>query len=312
MGYRKSNHEKPNMYLEVRESEDLLPFLLSHLKNRSRNSIKGILSRGQVFVNESPVTQHNYRLNSGDKVMIRWGQTLPKDLGVSILFEDNDIIIINKDSGLLTIASSKEKEETAYRYLTSYVREKHSNNRIFIVHRLDKDTSGVMMFAKNEAAKKKLQNSWKNMVKERSYIALVEGRVTKKQDTIVSWLKETKTHRMYSSKKANEGLKAVTHYKVLQSNNQYSLLEVRLDTGRKNQIRVHMHDIGHPIVGDKVYGAKTNPIGRLGLHAALLAFRHPTTNKIKSFQTKLPDSFLKPFKKNVKTKEVETKLKRLT
>ncbi|GGH78267.1 23S rRNA pseudouridine1911/1915/1917 synthase [Pullulanibacillus pueri] len=297
MRYKGTNQAKPNTILEVEKPQELLPFLLEKMAHRSRNSVKGILSRGQVFINERSITRHDHQLEPGDQVVIRWGTVLPKKTGVEIIYEDDDVIIINKRAGLLTIASLKEKEFTAYRHLTSYVREKNPNDRIFIVHRLDRDTSGVMMFAKNERAKERLQNSWKNMVKERSYIALVEGKVTKKQDTIVSWFKETKTHRMYSSRKVNDGQKAVTHYKVLQANARFSLLEVRLDTGRKNQIRVHMQDIGHPIVGDKLYGSTQNPIGRLGLHAALLAFRHPTTNKILSFTAEAPDAFDRLFKK---------------
>ncbi|GGE44924.1 pseudouridine synthase [Pullulanibacillus camelliae] len=292
----KSKRSKENTVFEVTEAEELLPFLLQSFNNRSRNSVKSLLTRGQVYVNERAQTQHNYGLKPGDKVMIRWVTTLPKETGITVIYEDEDVLIIDKPSGLLTIATDKERERTAYHQLTTYIKNQDARQRLFIVHRLDKETSGVMMFAKSMRAKERMQNEWRERVTKRTYIALVEGRVSQKQGTITSWLQETKTHRMYSSKKTGDGQKAITHYKVLRTSGHYSLLEVHLETGRKNQIRVHMQEMGHPIVGDKLYGAKTKAIGRLGLHAAVLAFKHPKTNQIKSFESPVPEVFFKPFK----------------
>ncbi|MYL32391.1 RluA family pseudouridine synthase [Pontibacillus yanchengensis] len=282
---------EPKQYT-VEEETTLLPYLQKILPNRSRNAVKSILTRGQVAVNGERVTQHNHPLVRGQRITIYKDNKNPALQGVTILFEDNDLMVIEKEAGLLSMASSHEKTMTAYRQLSDYVKTQHPKNRIFIVHRLDRDTSGVMIFSKSELVKHKFQESWKKVVEERVYIALVEGKVQKSEGTITSWLNETKTHMMYSSPKPNNGKKAVTHYKLLQSNINYSLLEVRLDTGRKNQIRVHMQDIGHSIVGDKKYGSTHNPIGRLGLHAKEITFVHPSSVKSVHFESKTPKAFL--------------------
>lgn len=292
-----SSSQEKTTKLVVKEPAELMSFLLDALSSRGRNTVKAILARGQVSVNEQVVTKYNYQLRSGQQVIIAWGKVAEevKLTGLRILHEDDDIIVIQKEAGLLSIASPQEKELTAYRQLMEYVRRGNPKNRIFVVHRLDRDTSGVMMFAKNEKAQQLLQNSWQEAVRERTYIALVEGAVKKAEGTITSWLKESKTFLMYSSHRPNDGQKAVTHYKVMQSNREFSLLEVNLETGRKNQIRVHMQDIGHPIIGDKKYGSKKNTIGRLGLHARVLAFQHPTTGQTLRFESKIPEKFLRPF-----------------
>src|SRR5690625_272518 len=291
----RQNHPEKSRLYHVEEQTTLLPFLLKVMSRRGRNSVKSILTRGQVAVDGEAVTAHNHKLEAGQTVTILKNKVAAREsklTGLTILHEDKDIIVINKDAGLLSIASGKEKEMTAYRQLMTHVRRESPRNRIFIVHRLDRDTSGVMLFAKSERAKQMLQKSWTYMVQERAYVALVEGVVTKDADTISSWLKETKTHKMYSSFKPNDGQHAVTHYKKIQANQQLSLLEVHLETGRKNQIRVHMQDIGHPIVGDKKYGSSINPIRRLGLHARTLAFTHPTTKEPLRFKTEIPQAFL--------------------
>ncbi|MGD8191977.1 RluA family pseudouridine synthase [Brevibacillus ginsengisoli] len=283
---------------EVTEPMELLPFLLKHVTNEGRNSIKSMLARGQIFVNNQPVTLYNYALHPGQKVLISKEKIIekPQMKGLTILHEDHDVIVIRKEAGLLSIAADDENELTAYNQLMAHVKRENPDNRVFIVHRLDRETSGVMMFAKSKEIQQALQNSWKDTVQERTYIALVEGMVKKKEDTISSWLKESKTLKMYSSPYPNDGQHAVTHYKVLESNREYSLLQVNLETGRKNQIRVHMQDIGHPIVGDKKYGSRTKTIGRLGLHAHVLSFAHPTTGKVLRFESKIPKDFFSPFR----------------
>lgn len=294
MSKNKRHRANQSHHYTVKESTTLLPFLLEVMPNRGRNSVKSILERGQVSVDDHIETYYKYELHPGQTVSILPNKVARREgalVGLSILYEDDDLIVVNKEAGLLTIATNKEKRRTAHYQLMNYVRKQHPRNRVFIVHRLDQDTSGVMMFAKNEQAKRKLQDSWRKFVKERAYLALVEGKVTKQCSTITSWLKETKTHRMYSSSNKNDGQFAKTHYKVLQTNNNFSLLEVHLDTGRKNQIRVHMHDLGHPVVGDKKYGAKTNAIRRLGLHAHTLSFIHPTTNEVLTFKSPAPKVF---------------------
>ncbi|MFC4388801.1 RluA family pseudouridine synthase [Gracilibacillus marinus] len=285
----------------VKTNELLLEYLLKTLENKSRNAIKSILTRGQVYVNGIQVTKHNYELKIGDKIEITTNKVAKAAVfqNMSILYEDDSIIVINKGAGLLSMASGKDNELTAYKQLTTYVKKLHPKNRVFIVHRLDQETSGVMVLAKTEKAKQYLQNNWKHIVEERTYIALVEGKVAKEDGTIKSWLKETKTYKMYSSDTPQDGKLAITHYHVKKRSNHNTLLTVKLDTGRKNQIRVHMHDLGNPIVGDKKYGAKTNPIKRLGLHAQILAFKHPDTKKIVRFEANFPKSFLNQMKKNL-------------
>jgi len=279
----------------VTEPAELLPFLLVHITGRGRNSIKSILSRGQVSVNGKTVTQHNFQLHPGQTVSIDTEKQVQAEemIGLRIVHEDEDLIVIQKEAGLLSIATSEENELTAYRQLMDHVRLTNPKNRIFVVHRLDRDTSGVMMFAKSERIQQALQNTWKDTVKERSYVALVEGAVKKPEGTINSWLKETATLKMYSSLHEGDGLHAITHYKIIQSNRHFSLLEVHLETGRKNQIRVHLADIGHPIAGDKKYGAETKTVGRLGLHARVLSFIHPTTGELLTFESDIPKTFLK-------------------
>ena len=282
----------------VEEPTELLVFLLHKQSRLSRNTVKSMLARGQVSVGERVVTKYNHPLEPGQTVTIRKDKAVeePQLIGLTILHEDEDIIVIVKDAGLLSIASPEEKEMTAYRQLTAHVRRNDPAARIFVVHRLDRDTSGVMMFAKSETVKQLLQNAWQETVKERSYVALVEGTVKKPEGTISSWLKESSTLKMYSSHHPNDGQHAVTHYKSIQSSREFTLLEVQLETGRKNQISVHMQDLGHPIVGDKKYGSKSNPIKRLGLHARVLAFTHPTKGNLLRFEADIPKAFLTPFR----------------
>ncbi|MET3657771.1 RluA family pseudouridine synthase [Sporosarcina psychrophila] len=289
-----SRKEDTSVYT-VKEPMELLPFLLEMMSKSSRNSMKSILTRGQVTVNGKMVTQHNHPLQAGQHVEILKNRAAMKEetlVGVTILHEDDDIIVINKEAGLLSVASKNPEDMTAYRQLMDYVKETNPRNRVYVVHRLDRDTSGVMLFAKNEEVKNGLQAAWNEVVKERTYTALVEGAVRKKEGTISSWLKESKTFKVYSNPTDNGGQHAVTHYKKLQSNSNYSLLEVQLETGRKNQIRVHMEDIGHPIVGDKKYGSSVNPIKRIGLHATALALLHPRTGELVRFKADVPSSLI--------------------
>lgn len=286
---------RPPTRLRVETPAALLDFLLSALPDQGRNNIKSLLTHRQVAVGDNVTSQHNYPLQPGDEVVINWG--LVRDQGrtgrggLHIIYEDDAILVIDKPPGLLSIATDSEKSQTAYHQLTDYVRENDPHQRIFIVHRLDRDTSGLMVFAKSEPVKRILQDGWKEMVVDRAYVALVEGRPAQSAGKVRSWLRSTKTGLIYSSSTPGDGLEAVTHYQVLKAGTAFSLLEIRLETGRKNQIRVHMKDLGHPIAGDKKYGAAANPIGRLGLHAHLLAFYHPLTRELLRFETEIPSTF---------------------
>ncbi|MDN6293936.1 MAG: RluA family pseudouridine synthase [Alkalibacterium sp.] len=283
----------------VEEETTLLPFLLSIITNKSRNSVKSILTRGQVTVDGEEITQHNHPLKPGQTVGVMSNKESKKRselVGLSILHEDRDIIVINKEAGLLSVAADDPTEPTAYNQLSDYVKKENPDNKIFVVHRLDRDTSGVMLYAKSEDIQQVLQNDWKNTVKERIYTALAEGRVEKEQGELSSWLKESKGIKMYSNQEDNGGKHAVTHYRKVLGNENYSLLEMELETGRKHQIRAHLKDMGHPIAGDKLYDAETNPIKRLGLHATTLVLVHPGTNKLVRYTSEVPGSFLKRVK----------------
>ncbi|HLR59513.1 MAG TPA: RluA family pseudouridine synthase [Pseudogracilibacillus sp.] len=279
---------------EITDEIQLLPFLLDALASRGRNSVKSILSRGQVSVNNIVSTQHNDQLSQGDVVRILKNQVAKRKerlIGLDIIYEDSHIIVINKSAGLLSVATNKGKELTAHGELMKYVRDKDKQNRIYVVHRLDRDTSGVMMFAKNKSIQERLQNAWDEMVTARTYIALVHGKVKQEKGYVSSWLKENKAFHVYSTQNKNDGLYAMTLYNVIRKNRDFSLLQVELKTGRKNQIRVHMQDMGHPVVGDKKYGGRGNPIKRLGLHAKKLEFMHPVKKEKMSFEAETPSIF---------------------
>ncbi len=286
--------QKENTVLLVSENTELMKFLLESLPKKSRNNIKSLLANKQVIVEGKWVKQFNHLLVPGQKIEIRWNR-IPEERkypGIKIIHEDDDIIIIEKEAGMLSIATDREKTKTAYSMLSSHVKSQSPENKIFVIHRLDRDTSGLMMFAKNETIKRQLQSTWEESIAERTYIAVVEGIPVKPEGTISSFLHESKAMIVYSSQNPESGQKAVTHYQTMNSGNNYSLLKVNLDTGRKNQIRVHLKDLGYPIAGDKKYGAKTNPIGRLGLHAWVLAFEHPVSHEKLRFETSIPGKFL--------------------
>jgi len=264
----------------VDETATLIKFLRKQFPNKGSNKIKQLIERKLVTVNNETTTYFTQQLQIKQIVAVN-EQPKQEDIvfsKIKILFEDESIIVIDKKAGLLSIATQKEIEKTAYSLLSEYVKRKNQRSRIFIVHRLDKQTSGVMIFAKNQDVKIKLQQNWHEMIIERTYSVVVEGFVEQKEGTIISWLKENKMYKMYSVKTPdNDSRKAITHYKVEKQNNEYSLLTIRLETGRKNQIRVHFFDLGFPVVGDVKYGATHNPIKRLGLHAKLIKFMHPVT-----------------------------------
>lgn len=286
-----------DLQFPVNQPAELLNFLIDKIQGKSRNNIKSLLSHKQIKVGNKVVSQYNHPLNHGDIVTVSATRSNEEKtlVGLKIVYEDRYLIVIEKEPGLLSIATETEKRGTAYSILSDYVKENNAKNRIFVLHRLDRETSGLMMFAKDQETQEQLQYHWERAVTARSYVALVEGEMQQPQDTIVSWLKEGKTFVVHSSPTDNGGMKAITHYRVMKSNRNYSLLSVTLDTGRKNQIRVHMQSIGHPVVGDKKYGATHNPIKRIGLHAIELSFIHPVTNQLLEFTTPVPRKFTSVF-----------------
>ena len=281
----------------VKESEELMKFLIMQLPHKNRNNIKTMLKKREVLVAGKAVTQFNHMLKPGQKVEISTSPAprASQMRGIIVVYEDRDLIVVNKNAGLLSMATDKEKRNTAYSILSSYVKDENKDNKIYIVHRLDRETSGLMMFAKSKEMQELLQESWKRTVMERSYLAVIDGQLDPPEGSVSSYLFESSVFIVYSSQDPEKGERAVTHYKTIKSNDLYSLLKMNLETGRKNQIRVHLQDLKHPIVGDKKYGSTSNPIGRLGLHAWVLAFTHPRTNEKLRFETSIPGSFLKLF-----------------
>lgn len=277
----------------VKTKSSLLDYLTDI--GHTQTKIKQLLKHRAIRVNETVVKSLNHFLLKGDTVSISKDKKELKvspPLGIKIIYEDNDLIVIEKPPGLLSIASETEKIKTAYFQLNEYLRLRapEAGERIFIVHRLDQNTSGLIVFAKNEKVKRELQGRWKEV--EKRYYAIVEGTPVKKEDEIESHLKETKSLMVYSTRHSDEESKlSKTKYRVLKSGREFSLLDIQLVTGRKNQIRVHLADIGHPVAGDKKYGAKIKPFSRLGLHAYLLSFKHPVTGKPLRFESKMPDKF---------------------
>lgn len=277
----------------VEQDTMLLDFLLSRLNDKSRTTIKSYLSHRQVAVNDMPTTQFNTPLHRGDRVTINFtvGYKIFRHRRLRIIFEDEYIVAIDKGYGLLSMATKNEKSETAYRIISDYVKTNDPEGRIFIVHRLDRDTSGVMIFAKRQAIQEKLQRNWNEAVIERKYMAVVEGELTPAQGKVQSYLKENVALQVYSTQNPEEGQLAITRYKTVASNKRFSLVEVQLETGKKNQIRVHMHDLGHPIIGDRKYGSQCNPLGRVALHASSLRFKHPITGQMLHFESVTPEKF---------------------
>ena len=270
----------------------LLDSIYEFKKDISKKTIKNYIKNKMVLVNDKVITNSSYLLNNGDEVKIFYTKKVINEFNLDILYEDEYLIAINKPYGLLSISTDKEKIVTAYRMVSDYVKNNNKKNKIFVIHRLDQDTSGVLMFAKSEKIKEFMQNNWNTLTKKRGYTAVVDG-ILKGNDTIESYLTENKSQFVYSTKNKEVGKLAITHYKVIKNNKNYSLLEVFIDTGKRNQIRVHLSEKGYPIVGDKKYGCRTNPIKRLCLHANILEFIHPITKKLVSIKSEVPKEFNK-------------------
>ena len=278
------------MEITVKNDSPLLEYLYSALTPRSRTGIKALLGHSRIAVNGKITTAFDYPLKAGDRIGILDRSPARKvDSRIRIIYEDSWLIVIDKKHGLPTMSTGRENEATAYNILSGYVRESTRGGRIFIVHRLDRDTSGLLVFAKDEMTKRLLQENWNRSVRERKYTGVAEGIFDKKEGHLVSWLTENpKSLKMKSSSTDNGGKKAITHYKVLNQKNGLSLIEITIDTGRKNQIRVQFSSIGHPIAGDRKYGALTDPFGRLALHASSLSFTHPHTGRLLAFASPAP------------------------
>lgn len=285
------------------ESIMLIKFVELMLPQLSHNAITSLLKHGQVQLCGVITSQFDTPVEPQADVAVNLSRPFVsfKHPRLNIVFEDDDIIVVNKGYGLLSMGTErKQKDITAYAALRDYVKKLSPNNKIFIVHRLDRDTSGLMMFAKNIAAQETMRHNWNNMVLERTYVAVLEGVMEEDSGVIRSRLAENSRYEVYTTHVEGEGKLAVTRYRVLARGNGYTLAEFSLDTGRKNQIRVHAKDLGHPIVGDRKYGAKSSPISRLALHARTLRFVHPRLRKDMRFELPVPARFaaLTSYRKN--------------
>lgn len=272
--------------LIVLYNDELFNYLRNNLVSKSKNNIKSLLKNECVYVNNKLVTKYNYIVNKNDVIVI--GKNIKKDnFNLKIIYEDNDIIVVDKPTKILTISNEKEKEKTLYREVSNYL--KKEKKKVFVIHRLDFDTSGVIMFAKSQKVQQLYQDNWNNLAKVREYTAVVQGK-TNNKGHIESYLKMSKSLQVYSSKN-KDGLFSITDYERIKFDDKYSMLKILISTGRRNQIRCHMYDIGHPIVGDLRYKSKDNSLGRLALHANRLEIINPLTNKLMIFVSEVPKEF---------------------
>lgn len=278
----------------VEQPGPLVHYLFDRLPELKRGHVRRLLRFGAVRVNRRAVTRGDHALASGDTVQVELGRKSTAQsvlrTGLRIVYEDADLIVIEKPSGLLSIATDTERRRTAYYDLNAYLRAANPRQvgRVFVVHRLDRDTSGLLLFARNERVKRSFQDRWDRA--EKRYYAIVEGVPREPQGRIETPLVETRSLQMRPARPSEDAKPAVTSYRVVRTGRRCALLEVSPETGRKNQIRAHLASIGHPIVGDRKYGAQTNPANRLALHAYYLAFTHPATGKRTTFNSKLPEN----------------------
>lgn len=286
-----------NKYIElpVREECSLMDFLLKQM-GITRNRAKDLLTGRAVSINRKLTTRHDTPLHIGETVRVsRHRQnTMLQNKYVKIVYEDRNLVVVEKSEGILSMASTS-KQYCVKNVLDEYFEKRHFKCRAHVVHRLDRETSGLMIYAKNIETEKILEENWHDMVYDRRYVALLCGNMPQEGGTVQSWLKDNKAFITYSSPTDNGGKLAITHYHKLKSNNKFSLVEMKLETGRKNQIRVHMADLGFPIAGDRKYGNGQDPIHRLALHAFRLNFIHPITQEKMQFETPIPVEFMKPF-----------------
>lgn len=277
----------------VNQETTLLPFLFDTLKDRSKTDVRSLLKNRHVAIKGKAVTQFDTPLLPGDKVEINFGRAFFKfkNPQVKIVFEDEWLVVIEKASGLLSVANDRVREKNAFEIVREYVRHSKPDADLYVCHRLDQFTSGLLIFAKDEAFMKELRQNWDFYVKERKYICVTERIPEKEEDTIESLLAQNDRMQVFSTNDETRGRLAVTHYRVLRTHGRFAMLDVEIFTGKKNQIRVHLSEMGCPIAGDTKYGAQTNPAGRLMLHNYRLAFIHPVTGELMRFSLPTPPIF---------------------
>ncbi|RUL58594.1 RluA family pseudouridine synthase [Prevotella koreensis] len=279
---------------EVEREQPLLEFLLEKVKGQSKSKIKATLQGHGVLVGKTCVTKFDYMLKPGMCVAVsntKRNLNILRSRYVKIVYEDQYIVVVDKAVGILSMAAGHSSLNVKA-VLDNYFHKSRQRCQAHVVHRLDRDTSGLMIYAKDMQTEQALEHQWHEAVYDRRYVALLSGRMEQKEGTIANWLKDNSAYITYSSPTDNGGKYAVTHFYTLETQANYSLVQFSLETGRKNQIRVHAADMGHPVCGDVKYGNGDNPIGRLCLHAYVLCFYHPVTHEKMEFSTPIPQSFI--------------------
>lgn len=280
---------------KVDEETTLLPFLYTVLEGKSKSEVKSMLKYRHVAIRGKAVTQFDTPLIPGDTVQVNYGRSFYRfsNPQVRIIYEDDWIIVIEKASGLLSVANDNSKDRNAYKIVSDYISHVNPDSSLYVCHRLDQFTSGILLFSKDEKLMNEMRSNWDFYVKERKYMCVTENVPSKNEDTIESFLTQNSRMQMFSTDNEEEGSRAVTHYRVIQSRGRYALVDVEIFTGKKNQIRVHMSEIGCPIAGDFKYGAETNPARRLMLHNYRLSFIHPVSGELMRFSLSTPPVFRK-------------------
>lgn len=280
-----------NLVITVKENAPLFEYLINNV-SESRSKLKATLQGRGIAVNGRMVTQFDYQLKAGDKIIIsrHKKQNQFKSRYVKIVYEDRWLVVVEKNIGILSMAAGHSSLNVKS-VLDDYFLKSRQKCRAHVVHRLDRDTSGLMVYAKDIETEQILEHNWHQIVYDRRYVAVVSGEMEQDNGTIANWLKDNKAYITYSSPTDNGGKYAVTHFQVLNRTTEHSLVEYKLETGRKNQIRVHSADMGHPVCGDVKYGNGDDPLHRLCLHAYMLCFTHPVTGEPMEFSTPIPTAF---------------------
>lgn len=286
------SNQELNTYL-IQEDTELLKHLTATYPNKKKVLLKSVMGGGQIRINGDVITQFNHPLKKGDEMQINWAKPSKKVKlqKLNIIYEDQDLIVIEKKAGLLSVASLKEKKKNAVQILKEHQEAIDPRNKVYIIHRLEREASGILLFAKSQKIQELLQNSWEDYVIDRRYVAIVEGKIKEPTHTLRNYLRSNKNNQVFVVNTSENATEAITHFTVLKQTNAYSMLEFKLETGFKNQIRVQMAHYGFPVTGDKKYTAMKNPLGRVALHANLIELKHPISGEHLKFELVPPSNF---------------------
>lgn len=286
------SNQELNSYV-IQEDTELLKHLTAAYPHKKKALLKHIMGGGQIRINGDVITQFNHPLKKGDEIQINWAKPSKKVKlqKLNIIYEDQHLIAIEKEAGLLSVASLKEKTKNAVQILKEHMEAIDPRNKVYIIHRLEREASGILLFAKSKEVQEQLQNHWEDYIIDRKYVAIVEGKIKESSHTLRNYLRSNKHNQVFIVNTPENATEAITHFKLLKQSNAYSMLEFKLETGFKNQIRVQMAHFGHPVTGDKKYTAKKNPLGRVALHANLIELKHPISGEHLKFELVPPSNF---------------------